>query len=85
MGGFDRKENRLTCLYKLFYYSKGICYEKQGNISSAIDAFSTAWDVVEQHLKEKSETLWYWIEECLYHGILLQLRTRYMHTYIYDV
>ncbi|KAG2224426.1 hypothetical protein INT45_002965 [Circinella minor] len=55
---------------------KGICYEKQDNISMAIDAFSTAWDVVEQHLKEKSETLWYWIEECLYHGILLQLRTR---------
>ncbi|KAI9278254.1 hypothetical protein BDA99DRAFT_531025 [Phascolomyces articulosus] len=54
---------------------KGICYEKQDKILSAIDAFSSAWDVVEQHLKEKSEMLWYWIEECLYHGILLQLRT----------
>ncbi|KAI9484821.1 hypothetical protein BDB00DRAFT_109803 [Zychaea mexicana] len=55
---------------------KGICYEKQNNITAAIDAFSTAWDVVEQHLKAKSEMLWYWMEECLYHGILLQLRVR---------
>ncbi|KAI8147176.1 hypothetical protein BJV82DRAFT_665280 [Fennellomyces sp. T-0311] len=55
---------------------KGICFEQQDKIASAIEAYSTAWDVVEQHLKAKSDMLWDWMEECLYRGILLQLRSK---------
>ncbi|KAI7886762.1 TPR-like protein [Lichtheimia hyalospora FSU 10163] len=54
---------------------KGICYEKQSNISAATDAFGAAWDIVEQHLDQKSEMLACWIEQSLYYGTLLRLRT----------
>ncbi|KAI9313544.1 hypothetical protein BX666DRAFT_2030325 [Dichotomocladium elegans] len=53
---------------------KGMCFEQQGNLSEAQDAFGAAWDIVEKHLDQKNEMLSSWIEESLYHGALLALR-----------
>ncbi|KAI7878419.1 protein prenylyltransferase [Lichtheimia hyalospora FSU 10163] len=53
---------------------KGGCYEMQGQIASAIEAYEAAWSVYEQHPAEKGEVLWSWIEECLYRAILLHIR-----------
>lgn len=56
------------------YDALGGCYEMQGQIASAVEAYEAAWSVYEQHPAEKGDVLWSWIEECLYRAILLHIR-----------
>ncbi|KAI8330708.1 hypothetical protein BC941DRAFT_517938 [Chlamydoabsidia padenii] len=51
---------------------KGICYEMEGSVPDALEAYDAAWEVVESHLTERSEMLSYWIEDALYRAILLR-------------
>lgn len=53
-----------------------MCFEQQGDITSALEAYGAAWDVVDQRPSEKGEMLSFWIEECLYRAILLHTRTQ---------
>ncbi|KAI8062995.1 hypothetical protein BDF21DRAFT_496904 [Thamnidium elegans] len=53
---------------------KGICLEKSQNYEAAIEAYDAAWNAVELQPQERGVMLSFWIEECLYRGILLRLR-----------
>ncbi|KAI9272151.1 hypothetical protein EDC94DRAFT_511574 [Helicostylum pulchrum] len=53
---------------------KGICLEKSQNYDAAIEAYDAAWSAVELQPQERGVMLSFWIEECLYRGILLRLR-----------
>ncbi|KAI9020131.1 hypothetical protein CLU79DRAFT_888280 [Phycomyces nitens] len=53
---------------------KGFCFEMEGDVEAALGCYNSAWDVANKHLTEKSESLSFWIEECLYRNILLRLR-----------
>lgn len=55
----------------------------QNDISSALEAFEAAWQVVKTHPGERCETLALWIEECLYRAILLHLRARQAALYFF--
>ncbi|KAG2222349.1 hypothetical protein INT45_009822, partial [Circinella minor] len=55
---------------------KAICFEMQGDISTALETYGAAWDVFSQHPTEKGEMLSYWIEECIYRAILLHVRSQ---------
>ena len=55
---------------------KGICYECQLNDNDALDSYLAALNVVEQHPQEQNKALSFWIEDCLYRSILLQLRRK---------
>lgn len=51
---------------------KGICFEMENSIPDALEAYDAAWEVVESHISEKSETIFQWIEDALYRSILLR-------------
>lgn len=53
---------------------KGICLEKTDNYEGAIEAYEAAWNAVELQPQERGIMLSFWIEECLYRGVLLRLR-----------
>ncbi|KAI8083457.1 hypothetical protein BDF21DRAFT_416009 [Thamnidium elegans] len=55
---------------------KGICYESQENHIDALDCYLSALKVVEDHPDEENKSLSYWVENCLYRAILLQLRKK---------
>ncbi|KAI8643110.1 hypothetical protein BD408DRAFT_415282 [Parasitella parasitica] len=55
---------------------KGVCYEIQGNYSDALDCYLSALKVAEQHPQEQNKSLSFWLEECLYRLVLLQLRKK---------
>lgn len=55
---------------------KGNCLEKQGQDEAAIEAYEAAWKAVELQPQERSVMLSFWIEECLYRGVLLRLRLK---------
>ncbi|KAI9481221.1 MAG: hypothetical protein EXX96DRAFT_635056, partial [Benjaminiella poitrasii] len=55
---------------------KGICFELQDNLGDALEAYSSALQSAEQHPEEKNKALWFWLEDCLYRSILLQLRKK---------
>lgn len=70
-----REELCLPLTQRIFL---GVCNEMQGNIKAATEAYEGAWNVVEQYNDEKSPMLLYWIEESLYRGSLLYLRSGYV-------
>ncbi|KAI9307106.1 hypothetical protein BJ944DRAFT_198193 [Cunninghamella echinulata] len=51
---------------------KGICFEMENLIPDALEAYDAAWEVVESHLNEKSDTIFRWVEDALYRSILLR-------------
>lgn len=53
---------------------KGICLEKTENYEGAIEAYEAAWNAVELQPQERGIMLSFWIEECLYRGVLLRQR-----------
>ncbi|KAF7732343.1 hypothetical protein EC973_005239 [Apophysomyces ossiformis] len=53
---------------------KGICFETENNLKAAIEAHDAAWDAVENST-ERGEVLSSWIEECLYRGVLLSVKS----------
>jgi tetratricopeptide (TPR) repeat protein len=53
---------------------KGICLEKSEQFEAAIEAYEAAWDAVELQPQERGVMLSFWIEECLYRGVLLRLK-----------
>ncbi|KAI9268540.1 hypothetical protein EDC94DRAFT_514031 [Helicostylum pulchrum] len=55
---------------------KGVCYEAQENHIDALDCYLSALKVVEDHPDEENKSLSYWVENCLYRAILLQLRKK---------
>ncbi|CEP19058.1 hypothetical protein [Parasitella parasitica] len=55
---------------------KGVCFEIQDNSSDALECYLGALKVVEQHPQEQNKSLSFWIEECLYRSVLLQLRRK---------
>ncbi|KAI7899995.1 uncharacterized protein BX663DRAFT_488743 [Cokeromyces recurvatus] len=57
-------------------FIKGVCFELQENYSDALDSYSNALKVAEQHPEEKNNALFFWLEDCLYRSILLQLRKK---------
>lgn len=55
---------------------KGVCFESQENDADALVSYLSALDVVEKHPNEENKALSFWIEDCLYRSILLQLRKK---------
>jgi tetratricopeptide (TPR) repeat protein len=55
---------------------KGISLEKQNEFETALEAYEAAWHAVEQQPQERGVMLSFWIEECLYRGVLLRLRLK---------
>lgn len=55
---------------------KGISLEKQSNFEAALEAYEAAWHAVELQPEERGAMLSFWIEQCLYRGILLRLRLK---------
>jgi tetratricopeptide (TPR) repeat protein len=55
---------------------KGICLEQAQNDEGAIEAYEAAWNAVELQPQERGVMLSFWIEECLYRGILLRLKLK---------
>lgn len=55
---------------------KGICYESQENDVDALDSYLAALEVVEKHPDEENKALSYWLEDCIYRSVLLQLRRK---------
>lgn len=55
---------------------KAVCYESQENDVDALESYLAALSVAEQHPEEQNKALSYWIEDCLYRAILLQLRKK---------
>lgn len=56
--------------------STGVCFENQENYSDALDCYLGALKVAEQHPQEQNKSLSFWLEECLYRSVLLQLRKK---------
>ncbi|KAI9280768.1 hypothetical protein BY458DRAFT_430418 [Sporodiniella umbellata] len=54
---------------------KARCFEEQ-NDAEALDSYMSALDAVESHPKERNSALNFWVEDCLYRSILLQLRNK---------
>jgi hypothetical protein len=48
----------------------------QENYADALDSYLGALKVVEQHPEEKSKSLFFWLEDCLYRSVLLQLQRK---------
>ncbi|KAK4520928.1 uncharacterized protein ATC70_006811 [Mucor velutinosus] len=55
---------------------KGVCFENQENYTEALDCYLGALNVAEQHQNEQNKSLSFWLEECLYRSVLLQLRKK---------
>ncbi|KAG2196906.1 hypothetical protein INT47_005130 [Mucor saturninus] len=55
---------------------KGICYESQENDVDALDSYLAALEVAEKHPDEENKALSYWLEDCIYRSVLLQLRKK---------
>ncbi|GAN06464.1 hypothetical protein MAM1_0124c05948 [Mucor ambiguus] len=55
---------------------KGVCFENQENYTEALDCYLGALKVAEQHPNEQNKSLSFWLEECLYRSVLLQLRKK---------
>lgn len=55
---------------------KGICYESQESDADALDSYLAALEVAEKHPEEENKALSYWLENCVYRSVLLQLRKK---------
>ncbi len=64
------------CILSVPWTPLGVCFEMQENYTEALDSYLGALKVVEQHPEEKSKALFYWLEDCLYRSVLLQLRRK---------